>query len=512
MTSGWPEISSSSALSILIHRIFSIHINSPNKEADYAPENIIVRDVAIIGGGASGTYAAIRLQQDYNKSVLVVEQKDVLGGHTEAYHDPESGSTIDIGVIVYLDLPLVRNFFARFDIPLTTMFFNSQVIKEVDFRTGLPVSLPPTFDDTAAAFARYADQLARYPTLTEGYVFPDPIPDDLLLPFLHFVQKYNLTAILPSAWSYAQGYGDILNLPTVHVLKVCGPQILRPLSAGFLTTARWNNHEIYEKSLALLGNGTNVLLGSSIVAMRRDGCANYVDFLVRTPNTHTLVRARQVLFTIPPQLEGRSRFDLDRREMALFSKFQNFEYYTGLLRNVPITDNTTLINMAMDPLNFYLPTLPTTYFLGRTYKRSNLINVKFGSDGTLTLDQIQRQIIAETTRAVPGAKPEFVTFRNHSPFALRVSADEIKSGFYARLNQLQGRRRTWWTGAAWHAQDSGLLWNFTEGILAQMQRASDTGCPDGEVESRSIPRTANRSCGMSRKCYSFESCSATPWA
>lgn len=39
----------------------------------WLPE-IITRDVAIIGGGASGSYAAIRLKEDFGKSVIVVEK------------------------------------------------------------------------------------------------------------------------------------------------------------------------------------------------------------------------------------------------------------------------------------------------------------------------------------------------------------------------------------------------------------------------------------------------------
>ena len=38
----------------------------------------IIRDVAIIGGGASGAHAAVRLREDFDKSVIVVETKDHL--------------------------------------------------------------------------------------------------------------------------------------------------------------------------------------------------------------------------------------------------------------------------------------------------------------------------------------------------------------------------------------------------------------------------------------------------
>jgi len=38
----------------------------------------IIRDVAIIGGGAAGSYAAVRLRQDYNVSVVLIEKEAVL--------------------------------------------------------------------------------------------------------------------------------------------------------------------------------------------------------------------------------------------------------------------------------------------------------------------------------------------------------------------------------------------------------------------------------------------------
>jgi hypothetical protein len=39
---------------------------------------VITKDVAILGGGASGTYAAVRLREDYGKSVVLIEKEAVL--------------------------------------------------------------------------------------------------------------------------------------------------------------------------------------------------------------------------------------------------------------------------------------------------------------------------------------------------------------------------------------------------------------------------------------------------
>ena len=75
-------------------------------------DEVITRDVAVIGGGSAGTYSAIRLR-DMGKSVVVIEGKDRLGGHTETYTDPLTNATLDFGVQVFHPIDIVKNYFAR---------------------------------------------------------------------------------------------------------------------------------------------------------------------------------------------------------------------------------------------------------------------------------------------------------------------------------------------------------------------------------------------------------------
>ena len=103
--------------------------------ADATGARVIRRDVCVIGGGSAGTYAAVRLG-DLGRSVAVVEARDRLGGHTETYHDPETGGTVDIGVIVFEDEPLVRDYFGRFGVGLTPIGGFGGASTYVDFRTG----------------------------------------------------------------------------------------------------------------------------------------------------------------------------------------------------------------------------------------------------------------------------------------------------------------------------------------------------------------------------------------
>lgn len=100
------------------------HGNSIFDPGNYNDEDVIRRDVAVIGGGASRTYGVIGLC-DLGKSVVLVERASKLGGHQNTYQDPTTGVYVDYGVQAYVNNSVTRDFFARFDIPVITYEFNA---------------------------------------------------------------------------------------------------------------------------------------------------------------------------------------------------------------------------------------------------------------------------------------------------------------------------------------------------------------------------------------------------
>lgn len=431
-------------------------------------DSIITRDVAVIGGGATGTYAAIRLR-DLGRSVVVVETADRLGGHTHTYTDPGTGGKADIGVAVWHELPIVRDYFARFDVPLEKAIFDAPgtVAKYVDYRTGREVTgYAP--GDPSAALGAYAAQLSRYPYLEAGFNLPDPVPAELLLPFGDFVRKHALDGAVTTIFNFGQGLGDLLRLPTLYVFKNFGPGILRNLQAGFLTTARHDNSELYRKAAAELG--ADALLHSRVVATDRNA-AGHAHLLVRTPAGLKLIRARRLLVTVPPKLDNLTGFDLDATERSLFSQFGNSAYYTGLLRGTGIPDNYAVTNVGQDTAH-RLPALPGVYSILPS-SVPGLHRVKYGSPYQLSEAAVRADILAalrrmRTAGTIETGTPEFAVFASHSPFELTVPTGAIKAGFYRKLYALQGRNRTFYTGAAFHTHDSSLLWQFTEALLPRI--------------------------------------------
>jgi len=68
----------------------------------------------------------------------------------------------------------------------------------------------------------------------------------------------------------------------------------------------------------------------------------------------------------------------------------------------------------------------------------------------------------------PARLERLEAFKGHNPFELTVGPGDIAAGFYRELSALQGRRRTFHTGAALHSQDSSLLWRFSETLLPRI--------------------------------------------
>lgn len=442
----------------------------------------VSRDVCIVGGGSSGTYAAVRLK-DMNQSVIVIERNDYLGGHTHTYRDPTSGETDDYGVIIWHNMTLVRNYFNRFNVSLEYISQDASSAVEgsllVDFTTGQAVTNVTSPDPTAALKA-YGVQLAKYPFLNQGYYLPSPVPQDLVLPFGDFVQKYNLSAMVSTSFQYNQGQGDILNMPTLYTMKLFGADILQNLATGgFLTTMQHNNSALYLNAAAYIGKD-NILLNTTVAFAIRP-LANSTKgrtllLTTSTDGTNSLLSCGKLLITIPPITDALTPFILDTYEYSVLAPFKARGYYTGILSNAVLPPNSTQITAASASNAYGLPDFPTIYYLSST-RIPGLTDVKYGSNTPLSDDEVQANIIRDVQKLASAntifsaQAPEFVAYKSHAPFELYVDAEDIESGFYDKLYGLQGYRNTWWTGAAWHVQDSSLLWNFTEHeVLSKMMR------------------------------------------
>ncbi|KAB5586281.1 hypothetical protein GE09DRAFT_58926 [Coniochaeta sp. 2T2.1] len=431
-------------------------------------------DVCIIGGGASGTFAAVRLL-DSKKTVALVEQGSRLGGHTITYRDPMTSQTAEAGVVVIRESQVSRRFFDRFDITLTK--FNPPppaAEVSVDFTTGKQINT------TAAGFpaqslAAYGQQVARYPYLDDGFDLPLPLEEDLAMPFGHFVKKYDLSPMVPLAWKLCQGFGDLLAQPTLYVMKNFGKTALEGFQNGFLVPDGLPNDKIYEVALSELDSSADVdvKLRTSVVSATRSG-RDGVTVRVRSEAGHvSVIKTEKLLITIPPTVENLAAFDLDVREKSLFTRFHHKAWWTLILRNTGIRDGYCLANLRPGNRES-LPTLPGIYEITPTGIHDT-VNLKYGSPRSLSEDEVRADVLASLARlrrvspdlfsSSEDKVPEVALFANHDPFGLTASVSAINDGVYKKLHALNGHRNTFYTGAAFQAHDCSLLWEYTDRVL-----------------------------------------------
>ncbi len=439
------------------------------KDASAASSETIVRDVCVIGGGSAGTYTAVRLK-DFGKSVVVLEAKDHLGGHAETIQNAQTGNVpIDIGVVVFENNPLVTAYLNRFNVPYIPIAFPPGQTAYVDFRTGKTVNYtPPSQVALGTALFTYLTILqTQFPYLDSGFNLPNPVPQDLLLPFGEFVTKYNLGALVNTAFAFGQGLGNLLQDPALYVLKNFSLSVAGTLAQGQFLLLPLGTSSLNTAAAASLG--TDVVYNSEVLQVVRG--PNGVTVFVETPAGLRTVQAKRLVIAIPPTLGNLAPFELDVTEADLFSRLCTQYYGTALVKLGGLPPGLTVQNVAAEtPYN--LPPLPGIYALDPT-QAPGLWNLKYGGVGDIPMPAVEARIIADIQRinragTFPVTFGGFVAFSSHVPFEMMVSSADIAGGYYTRLNGLQGHRETFYTGATFQTNDSSLIWQFTEGLLPQI--------------------------------------------
>ncbi|KAJ7870999.1 hypothetical protein B0H14DRAFT_2725206 [Mycena olivaceomarginata] len=409
----------------------------------------ISRDVVVLGGGSSGTYAAVKLVAR-GRSVVVLDQKGRLGGHVETYIDAK-GVPHNVGVTVYYNNTINNAYFSLLGVPTGPVAFAPTGRVFLDLATGKtvpcfdPVSQVDSFIPAMLAYAAYVN--TTYPYLTLSYEnLPYPLPSELLDPFTVFAARHNFTAMLQFFNGLAQNIGNLWELPTYQGIHAVNPKLVDAFLKGFINAASGDNQDIYNAAAAYLGP-ENVFLNSTILDVDRSGACFGVQetagsgicvlstspSLSSSANVTTLIKARKLLVAIPP----------------LPSTYNNIGAHTPY-------------NLLTLPGAFSYSPLPAGRFTSW-----------FGAfeDHGFLDDDVEALIRGEIRRMVAhgtaAGNPNDVTFeflKIHAPFRLTPSAHDVANGAYKDLYALEGRRNTFWDG-------SQIWWWSELSLLPKMEAA-----------------------------------------
>ncbi|TQN64171.1 Beta-cyclopiazonate dehydrogenase [Colletotrichum shisoi] len=350
------------------------------------------------------------------------------------------------------DFPKRMNVSTSGVMQFTTLDYNY-----VDFKTGQPVDgwVAPTPDAMYPALQRYLDVLEKYEDITlPGFNnFPEPgsIPEDLAMPFGEFVEKYDIAAAVPQIWdSTAMGLGNTMDVPTFFVTQASGVPMVRALlgTAAAATPASGRLYELYKSVAGFLSD--NVLYSSTVVStIRRDD--EGVSLKVHGADGRlTCIDAKRLLVAFEPTTESLAPFKTDEAEEEVVDKSP-----------VPGSTNYTVFPLASQ--------VGSIAYIGGTRDLFQFTAVGTEED---TVESIKALIaLSIDTLIDAGTVPEsngtvtFPAFANHGKMHPRVTGDELRVGFIRKQTALQGHRSTWYTGAAFSAGFSTVLWDYNNDEL-----------------------------------------------
>lgn len=279
----------------------------------------------------------------------VVDNHPNQGGHTSTYKDPLTGLPFNIGVQGWITYGNAAEFIARMNVSTTSLVSTALTTKYVDFSTGLPVEgyVAPVGSDRLTALETYLTVCEQYEKLLlPGFFdFPSPggIPQDLTMPFVDFVTKYNISAAVPTIFEVTgMGPGDMMNTATMYVMQAFGAPMTRALmgQASSILPISGNVLELYQKIETFLGD--DVFYSSTVISSTRHTNGTGVTVIVQGENgTTTQINAKRLLLAIEPTAGNLAPFDLDEAESAVLSKFSYSNVYAGFVTHPSLNKSTS---------------------------------------------------------------------------------------------------------------------------------------------------------------------------
>ncbi|EFX04929.1 amine oxidase flavin-containing superfamily [Grosmannia clavigera kw1407] len=447
------------------------HARDSFNPSTYAKEDVIERDFAIIGGGAAGTFAALNLAKK-NKSIVLVEARDRLGGNTRTFHDPAAGVYVDFGVQVHLDDSTVRDFFDSLDVPLaapTANQWGTSAYYDFAKRVALPSFTRGSIGDD------YIAQLDKYSCVQDLNGLPSSVPENLLLTWPEYVEKNNLSeSSAKGGLSWPATPSNLLDATALAVLNDGNFIEIAEFSGSGVYSAAHDNSAIFVNALAQLN--PHVLLESRITAAQRSLSRNDSVLLVaQTPSGQKLIRAKQLILAMPPILDNTQYFDLDKTEMSILSNLSGKHYYGGVVNNTGLDDSIAYTNAGVDTL-YNVANVPgivevaASAFAGYHFYWYNSIEATTQD----TVEEAARSTIKwlQTQTDASDVEPTFLDYQDFSPFHLAPPTEDIANGWYGKMKGLQGYRNTWYISSLF-VVGATQIWNNTLNILPDIIQAAD---------------------------------------
>lgn len=350
--------------------------------------------------------------------------------------------------------------------------------KYFDFNTGEALTnySAPTQEDLTAAWLRYINATKPYEDLhIPGYFnFPNSsdIPEELLMPFGEFVEKYDLAATLPSIFYISPGLGTVVDQLTLTVLQAFPASNAEGnvgQRAGY-APASGRNQDVYDAAADILGD--KVYYNTEAVSTVRSDDSVTMTVKNSVTGEQTVISASKLLLAITPHPSHFTTFDMDAKETDVLGKLSYSRLWATAVQSDSLASDIFAFNLpssANDSSYLHYPALNFTSTYIPFGNESRLVATVTAGDDKLdaaeTLKLFNQDVAAFSGTGVVPASEKDVEVMHHSDHGLihgRATAEDIKNGFFQDLNALQGYRSTWYTGNTFAAPVQTIIWAFND--------------------------------------------------
>jgi len=425
--------------------------------------------IAIIGAGVSGLSAAYYLKKLGYRDVTVFERESYVGGKVLSYE--YEGNTYDLGAIIIGDERNYKNYhelLAGYEIPFEN--FTSPIVAHLD---GQCCSFEQFFKDNYS-FARILR--AFFNMLYLGFKFKkylkcgfiDAKPE-LYINFKDFMHKYKIEPVADTLCPFliGCGYGCYEEIPAIYIFRFLW--VLFRSSIRFKNLAKFWREEL-SSGISGCKNGCQELwikmaeelhveTNAEIETIRRNVVDNEgseelkIEIVV---NGKT--RAFDSLIISSPLDETVNYMDVSEEEKELFGKIVNTDYYVTLFKGEGFSKSLFVRD------HIHPSTKGKTVAIFCKHCDSNVYTGYQICPPDSRPDELI-EMLKNDVKQLEGRFSGVIT-QKHWRYFPRVCTEDLRAGFYERLDDLQGQRGTYYIGVVLNFETLEDTVSFAKKLVA----------------------------------------------
>lgn len=403
--------------------------------------------IAIIGAGAAGLTCSDTLKKKGYTNVTVFERSDHAGGKCSSLEYQGRWYELGAGVLSYANKTALR-LAADYNVPIQRAQFGQSIL--LDALSGKEIG-----KKSARDYVRLVHQaLIIYQRLCKRYAYTAKpglthIEPELCVPFSEFAKEHRIEHLARELSLFFTGFGyDYFeNIPAAYVLKYYSWDILK----GFLSRKMYTFPGGIEHLWTAVARAQNVLYNIHIEKIERTENEAHI-------TTPANVQTYDTLIVTSPLDEFAQHADARAEEKELFSKILYCDYrtYACVIQNFPKKSGYI-------PGNYSNERAGHPVFWYQRYSDSPLYTFYVLGDWTMSDEDVLANINA-VAKSFGGSVESLHTVSRWKYFP-HVGPEEMKSGYFDRLEALQGGQRTYYAGELMNFSTVGLTAEYAEALV-----------------------------------------------